>query len=154
MKGRRRPLQFGPNNGPCIDRPIKEGTFDGQGRLLPRAGTMCAATVADGVELLLAAAVDLVLLDCVLPGETMWQIVLKADRQQQDIGRTESQALPERRGGPYAIGHDEHEAAEHALGRLPDRQCIGSFARPARFARRSRNEPRELPCVSATRAME
>jgi DNA-binding response OmpR family regulator len=40
-----------------------------------------AATVEEGVELLLAAAVDAVLLDCVLPGGTMWQIVLEADRQ-------------------------------------------------------------------------
>ena len=30
---------------------------------------------------MMAAAVDAVLLDCVLPGETMWQIVLEADRQ-------------------------------------------------------------------------
>jgi len=42
---------------------------------------LCAPTVAEGVELLMAAAVDAVLLDCVLPGETMWQIVLEADRQ-------------------------------------------------------------------------
>ena len=42
---------------------------------------LCAPTVADGVELLMAAAVDAVLLDCILPGETMWQIVLEADRQ-------------------------------------------------------------------------
>jgi hypothetical protein len=49
--------------------------------LAPSFEVLCAATVADGVELLLAAAVDVVLLDCVLPGETMWQIVLEADRQ-------------------------------------------------------------------------
>jgi DNA-binding response OmpR family regulator len=40
-----------------------------------------AATVEEGVNLLLAAAVDAVLLDCVLPDGTMWQIVLEADRQ-------------------------------------------------------------------------
>ena len=42
---------------------------------------LCATTVAEGIELLMAAAVDVVLLDCILPGETMWQIVLEADRQ-------------------------------------------------------------------------
>ena len=35
----------------------------------------------DGINLLFAAAVDVVLLDCILPGETTWQIVLEADRQ-------------------------------------------------------------------------
>jgi two-component system, OmpR family, response regulator len=40
-----------------------------------------AYSVADAVELLLGAAIDLVLLDCVLPGGTMWQVVLEADRQ-------------------------------------------------------------------------
>jgi DNA-binding response OmpR family regulator len=49
--------------------------------LAPSFEVLCAATVAEGVELLMAAAVDVVLLDCVLPGETMWQIVLEADRQ-------------------------------------------------------------------------
>jgi DNA-binding response OmpR family regulator len=53
--------------------------------LAPSFEVLCAATVADGVELLLAAAVDVVLLDCVLPGETMWQIVLEADRQQVPV---------------------------------------------------------------------
>jgi DNA-binding response OmpR family regulator len=42
---------------------------------------LCAATVAEGVELLMGAAVDVVLLDCIVPGETTWQIVLEADRQ-------------------------------------------------------------------------
>lgn len=49
--------------------------------LAPSFQVLCAASVAEGVELLMAAAVDVVLLDCVLPGETMWQIVLEADRQ-------------------------------------------------------------------------
>jgi DNA-binding response OmpR family regulator len=49
--------------------------------LTPSFEVLCAPTVAEGVELLMAAAVDAVLLDCVLPGETMWQIVLEADRQ-------------------------------------------------------------------------
>lgn len=47
----------------------------------PSFEVRCAATVAEGVELLMAAVVDVVLLDCILPGETMWQIVLEADRQ-------------------------------------------------------------------------
>jgi DNA-binding response OmpR family regulator len=42
---------------------------------------LCASNVADAVEHLLGAAVGLVLLDCVLPGGTMWQVVLEADRQ-------------------------------------------------------------------------
>jgi DNA-binding response OmpR family regulator len=42
---------------------------------------LSAYNVADAVELLLGAAIDLVLLDCVLPGGTMWQVVLEADRQ-------------------------------------------------------------------------
>jgi DNA-binding response OmpR family regulator len=46
---------------------------------------LCAATVAAGVEWLMAAAVDVVLLDCVQPGETMWQIVLEADRQEVPV---------------------------------------------------------------------
>ena len=49
--------------------------------LHPHVEVLCAATVAEGIELLMAAAVDVVLLDCVLPGETMWQVVLEADRQ-------------------------------------------------------------------------
>jgi len=53
--------------------------------LAPDFEVLCAATVAEGVELLMAAALDVVLLDCVLPGETMWQIVLEADRQQVPI---------------------------------------------------------------------
>jgi DNA-binding response OmpR family regulator len=40
-----------------------------------------AASVADGIDLLLSASVDAVLLDCVLPGGTMWQVMLEADRQ-------------------------------------------------------------------------
>jgi hypothetical protein len=32
-----------------------------------------------------AAAVDVALLDCPLPGETMWQIVLESDRQQVPV---------------------------------------------------------------------
>lgn len=46
---------------------------------------LCATTVAQGIELLMAAAIDVVLLDCVLPGETMLQIVLEADRQNVPI---------------------------------------------------------------------
>ena len=36
---------------------------------------LCAHNVEDAIELLLSAAIDLVLLDCVLPGGTMWQVV-------------------------------------------------------------------------------
>ena len=49
--------------------------------LTPYFEVLCAPTVAEGVELLMAATVDAVLLDCVLPDETMWQIVLESDRQ-------------------------------------------------------------------------
>ena len=42
---------------------------------------LCAHNVEDAIELLLSAAIDLVLLDCVLPGGTMWQVALEADRQ-------------------------------------------------------------------------
>ena len=38
----------------------------------------CAETVAEGVELLMGAAVDALLLDCIVPGEATWQIVLEA----------------------------------------------------------------------------
>ena len=39
-----------------------------------------AASVADALELLMAGDIALVLLDYVLPGGTMWQVVLEADR--------------------------------------------------------------------------
>jgi DNA-binding response OmpR family regulator len=42
---------------------------------------LSAHNVVDAVELLLRAAIDLVLLDCVLPGGSNWQVVLEADRQ-------------------------------------------------------------------------
>ena len=41
---------------------------------------VCAQTVPDAVEHLLGSDIDLVLLDCVLPGGTMWQVVLESDR--------------------------------------------------------------------------
>ena len=41
-----------------------------------------ATTVAEGVELLMAAAVEAVLLDCVLPGDARRQMVLESDHQQ------------------------------------------------------------------------
>src|SRR5689334_8042215 len=41
---------------------------------------VCAADVATAVEQLLGGDIDLVLLDCVLPGGTMWQVMLDADR--------------------------------------------------------------------------
>lgn len=41
---------------------------------------VCAETVPDAVEHLLGSDIDLVLLDCVLPGGTMWQVVLESDR--------------------------------------------------------------------------
>lgn len=41
---------------------------------------ICASTVPEAVEHLLGGDIDLVLLDCVLPGGTMWQVVLDADR--------------------------------------------------------------------------
>lgn len=39
-----------------------------------------AASVADALEVLMAGDIALVLLDYVLPGGTMWQVVLEADR--------------------------------------------------------------------------
>jgi two-component system, OmpR family, response regulator len=41
---------------------------------------ICAPTVPEAVEHLLTNSIDLVLLDCVLPGGTMWQVMLDADR--------------------------------------------------------------------------
>jgi DNA-binding response OmpR family regulator len=41
---------------------------------------VCATSVPQGIEQLLAADIDLVLLDCVLPGGSMWQVMLEADR--------------------------------------------------------------------------
>ncbi len=41
---------------------------------------VCAPTVPEAVEHLLTNSIDLVLLDCVLPGGTMWQVMLDADR--------------------------------------------------------------------------
>ncbi len=40
----------------------------------------CAPSVPEAVDLLLSGDISLVLLDCVLPGGTMWQVVLEADR--------------------------------------------------------------------------
>jgi two-component system, OmpR family, copper resistance phosphate regulon response regulator CusR len=41
---------------------------------------VCAENVAAAVEQLLSGDVNLVLLDCVLPGGSMWQVMLEADR--------------------------------------------------------------------------
>ncbi len=41
---------------------------------------ICVSTVEEALEQLLGGEIDLVLLDCVLPGGTMWQVVLDADR--------------------------------------------------------------------------
>ncbi|MGH7043670.1 MAG: response regulator [Acetobacteraceae bacterium] len=41
---------------------------------------ICAPTVPEAVDHLLTGSIDLVLLDCVLPGGTMWQVMLDADR--------------------------------------------------------------------------
>lgn len=41
---------------------------------------VCAPTVPEAVEQLLTNSIDVVLLDCVLPGGTMWQVMLDADR--------------------------------------------------------------------------
>lgn len=41
---------------------------------------ICASTVPEAVDHLLTGSIDLVLLDCVLPGGTMWQVMLDADR--------------------------------------------------------------------------
>jgi len=41
---------------------------------------VCAQNVEAAVEQLLSGDVDLVLLDCVLPGGSMWQVMLEADR--------------------------------------------------------------------------
>jgi CheY-like chemotaxis protein len=46
---------------------------------------VCAQTVPDAADQLLAADIDLVLLDCVLPGGTMWQVMLEADRQEVPV---------------------------------------------------------------------
>jgi hypothetical protein len=53
-----------------LAEPIAEG-------LDQQLEVLCAATVAEGVELLMGAAVDVVLLDCIVPGEATWQIVLE-----------------------------------------------------------------------------
>jgi DNA-binding response OmpR family regulator len=42
---------------------------------------VCAPTAEDAVERLLGDAIDLVLLDCVLPDGPNWQVTLEADRQ-------------------------------------------------------------------------
>jgi DNA-binding response OmpR family regulator len=42
---------------------------------------VCAAKVEDAVDRLLGDAIDLVLLDCVLPDGPNWQVALEADRQ-------------------------------------------------------------------------
>jgi DNA-binding response OmpR family regulator len=52
--------------------------------LTPNFEVLCAATVTEGIELVMAEAF-VVLLDCVLPGETMWQIVLEADGQEVPV---------------------------------------------------------------------
>lgn len=41
---------------------------------------ICAPTVQEAVDQLLSGDIDLVLLDCVLPGGSMWQVMLEADR--------------------------------------------------------------------------
>ncbi len=41
---------------------------------------ICAPTVPEAVEHLTTNSIDVVLLDCVLPGGTMWQVMLEADR--------------------------------------------------------------------------
>lgn len=46
---------------------------------------VCAPTVPDAIEKLLGGDIALVLLDCVLPGGTMWQVLLEADRQQVPV---------------------------------------------------------------------
>ncbi|MGH7155030.1 MAG: hypothetical protein ACREF3_13985, partial [Acetobacteraceae bacterium] len=46
---------------------------------------VCARTVPDAIEKLLGGDITLVLLDCVLPGGTMWQVLLEADRQQVPV---------------------------------------------------------------------
>ena len=42
---------------------------------------VCAPNVEDAVDHLLGDAIDLVLLDCVLPDGPNWQVALEADRQ-------------------------------------------------------------------------
>jgi DNA-binding response OmpR family regulator len=42
---------------------------------------VCASNVEDAVDHLLGSAIDLVLLDCVLPDGPNWQVALEADRQ-------------------------------------------------------------------------
>ena len=42
---------------------------------------VCAPKVAEAVDHLLGDAIDLVLLDCVLPDGPNWQVALEADRQ-------------------------------------------------------------------------
>ena len=82
-----------------------------------------ASSVAEGIDLLLAAAVDLVLLDCVLPGGTMWQVVLEADRQNVPVVLMTGDAgqMKDIAGGPrpyilkpFAL-HDLRVAVEKAM---------------------------------------
>ena len=53
----------------------------------------------------MAEAVDVALLDCILPGETMWQIVLEADRQDVPVvlmtGDPAQMKAPKARAQPY-----------------------------------------------------
>jgi DNA-binding response OmpR family regulator len=50
--------------------------------LLAEISLNCAPTMSQmPLSFWLGAAIELVLLDCVLPGGTTWQVVLEADRQ-------------------------------------------------------------------------
>jgi DNA-binding response OmpR family regulator len=48
--------------------------------LSDRYEPVCASNVEAAVEQLVAGDIGLVLLDCVLPGGSMWQVMLEADR--------------------------------------------------------------------------
>ena len=63
---------------------------------------LCAETVEDALDQLAANAVGLVLLDCVLPGGTMWQVLLEADRQKVPVVLMtgDSEQMHEAAGGP------------------------------------------------------
>lgn len=75
---------------------------------------LCAETVEDALDQLLANAVGLVLLDCVLPGGTMWQVLLEADRQQVPVVLMtgDPEQMREVAGGPRSYVLKPFSAAE------------------------------------------
>ena len=70
--------------------------------LSDRYEPVCAESVEAAVEQLLGGGIDLVLLDCVLPGGSMWQVLLEADRIGVPVVLMTGDAgqIPEVTGGP------------------------------------------------------